>query len=254
MSENQHLSVTPAQAGVQAATEILEPWIPAFAGMTNKWSKPENSFRVTYQSPSGQCRGDPHSERTFMFSHHHGRGERRHARGGFTIGGRFGGHHHGSGRGGRLGRVFEHGDLRYVLLHLVAEKPRYGYELIKTIEEQFGGMYSPSPGVVYPTLTLLEELGQVSAESGGGTKRLYRVTEEGAKFLEANHTEVDRILNRIAETSRAFGGGPAPEIRRAVGNLEMALSIRLGKGPLDAGQVQAITQALDRAAAEIERI
>jgi DNA-binding PadR family transcriptional regulator len=190
-----------------------------------------------------------------MFPHHHGRGERRHARGGFAIGGgRFGGHHRSGGRGGRLGRVFEHGDLRHVLLQLVAEKPRYGYELIKTIEEQFGGMYSPSPGVVYPTLTLLEELGQVGAESGGGTKRLYRITEEGAKFLEANRAAVDRIFDRIAEASRAFGGGPAPEIRRAVGNLEMALSIRLGKGPLDAGQVQAITQALDRAAAEIERV
>jgi DNA-binding PadR family transcriptional regulator len=180
------------------------------------------------------------------------RGEHRHARGAFTIGGgRFGGHHRG---GGRMGRVFEHGDLRYVLLQFVAEKPRYGYELIKTIEDRFGGMYSPSPGVVYPTLTLLEELGHVSAEGGGGTKRLYSVTEEGSKFLDANRATVDRIFNRMAEASRAIGGGPAPEIRRAVGNLEMALSIRLGKGPLDPAQVQAITQALDRAAAEIERV
>src|SRR5215472_2033481 len=178
-----------------------------------------------------------------MFSHHHSRGQRRHARHGFTIGGgRFGSHHRGGGRGGRLGRVFEHGDLRYVLLQLVAEKPRYGYELIKTIEDQFGGMYSPSPGVVYPTLTLLEELGQVSVESGDGTKRLYRTTEDGAKFLEANRATVDRIFSRMAETSRAIGGGPAPEIRRAVGNLETALSIRLSKGPLDSQQVQAITQ------------
>jgi DNA-binding PadR family transcriptional regulator len=190
-----------------------------------------------------------------MFSNRHIHGERRHARGSFAVGGgRFGGHHRGGGRGGRLGRVFEHGDLRYVLLQLVAEKPRYGYELIKTIEEQFGGLYSPSPGVVYPTLTLLEELGQVSAESGGGTKKLYSVTAEGTEFLDANRTTVDRIFERMAEASRAIGGGPAPEIRRAVGNLEMALSIRLGKGPLDAGQVQAITQLLDRAAAEIERV
>jgi DNA-binding PadR family transcriptional regulator len=182
------------------------------------------------------------------------RDERRHARGGFGLGGgRFGGHHRLGGRGGRMGRVFDHGDLRYVLLQLVAEKPRYGYELIKTIEEQFGGMYSPSPGVVYPTLTLLEELGHLSAASGGGSKRLYSLTEEGVKFLDANRAAVDRVFSRMAEASRAIGGGPAPEIRRAVGNLEMALSIRLGKGPLDAAQVQSITQALDRAAAEIER-
>jgi DNA-binding PadR family transcriptional regulator len=190
-----------------------------------------------------------------MLINRYDRGERRHARGGFGIGGgRFGGHHRGGGRGRGPGRFFDHGDLRYVLLQLVAEKPRYGYELIKIIEEQFGGMYSPSPGVVYPTLTLLEELGYVSAESGGGTKRLYSVTDEGAKYLDENRATVDGIFSRMAEASRAIGGGPAPEIRRAIGNLEMALSIRLGKGPLDAGQVQAVTQALDRAAAEIERV
>ena len=79
-----------------------------------------------------------------MLINRYARGERRHARGGFGIGGgRFGGHHRGGGRGRGPGRFFDHGDLRYVLLQLVAEKPRYGYEMIKTIEEQFGGMYSP---------------------------------------------------------------------------------------------------------------
>jgi DNA-binding PadR family transcriptional regulator len=150
--------------------------------------------------------------------------------------------------------VFEHGDLRYVLLQLIAERPRYGYELIKTIEEQFGGMYSPSPGVVYPTLTLLEELGYVRAESSEGTKRLFSVTEEGANYLAANRAQVDAVFSRMAEVSRAIGGGPAPEIRRALGNLEMALSIRLGKGPLSAEQIRAITQALDRTAGEIEQV
>lgn len=189
-----------------------------------------------------------------MFVNRHGRSERRQARGGFGFGRHFHGHQHGGGRGGRLGRVFEHGDLRYVLLRFVAERPSYGYELIKTIEEQFGGMYSPSPGVVYPTLTLLEELGYVSAESGGGTKKLYSVTEEGAKFLDANRALVDGIFSKMAEMSRAIGDGPAPEIRRAVGNLEMALSIRLSKGPLSPEQLRAITDTLDRTAGEIERV
>ena len=153
-------------------------------------------------------------------------------------GGRFGSHHHhhhGGGRRGPLGRVFDHGDLRYVLLQLIAEKPSHGYELIKAIEEKFGGTYSPSPGVVYPTLTHLEELGYLRSESGGGTKKLYSITEEGAQFLAANKTLVDAIFARMAEASRSSGGGPAPEIRRAMHNLEMALSIRLGRGPLDAG-------------------
>ena len=184
----------------------------------------------------------------------HARAERRHARSDFGFGGRrFGGHHHGGGRGGRLGRVFEHGDLRYVLLQLVAEKPRHGYELIKAIEEKFGGMYSPSPGVVYPTLTHLEELGYMRAEPGGGTKKLYSITEEGVNFLAANQPLVDTIFRRMAEASRAYDGGPPPEIRRAMHNLQTALSIRLGRGPLDAGQVGRITEVLDRVAGEVER-
>ena len=190
-----------------------------------------------------------------MFGFRHARGERRHARGGFDFGGRrLGGHdHQGGGRGRRLGRVLDHGDLRYVLLHLVAEKPRHGYELIKAIEEKFGGMYSPSPGVVYPTLTHLEELGYLRTEAGGGTKKLYSITDEGANFLAANQALVNAISDRMAEASRAYGGGPPPELHRAMHNLEMALSIRLGRGPLDAAQLRTITEALDRVAGEIER-
>jgi DNA-binding PadR family transcriptional regulator len=186
-----------------------------------------------------------------MHRHEHNRDQRRHARGGFGFAGRhFSGHQR---RGGRLGRVFEHGDLRYVLLQLIAERPRHGYELIKAIEEQFGGMYSPSPGVIYPTLTLLEELGYLRAETAGGTRKLYSITTEGTAFLDANRALVDAILARMAEVSRTYGGGPAPEIRRAMHNLELALSIRLGRGPLDGEQVRAVAGTLDRAAAEIER-
>jgi len=192
-----------------------------------------------------------------MFKHPHSDGERRHARGLFGHGSeRFGGHRgggFGGGRGRRLGRVFEHGDLRYVLLHLIAERPCHGYELIKAIEERLGGMYSPSPGVVYPTLTLLEELGYLRPETAEGTRKLYSITEAGAAFLAANHALVEAILARMAEISRAYAGGPAPEIRRALHNLELALSIRLGKGPLATPQLRTITDALDRVAGEIER-
>ena len=185
-----------------------------------------------------------------MFKDRNGRGERRHVRAGFSLEGRgFRGH----GRGGRLGRrVFDHGDLRYVLLQLIAEKPRHGYELIKAIEERFSGRYSPSPGVIYPTLTLLEELGYLRSEAGG-SKKLYSITEEGTAFLDANRPLVDAIVARMAEMSRTLGGSPAPEIRRAMHNLEYSLSIRLAKGPLDAEQVRMITEALDRTAGEIER-
>jgi DNA-binding PadR family transcriptional regulator len=176
--------------------------------------------------------------------------DRRHALGMF---GRFGGHRHGEGRGGRLGRFFDHGDLRYVLLGLIAEQPRHGYELIKAIEDRFGGLYSPSPGVVYPTLTLLEELGYIRPESAEGPRKQFAVTPEGSEFLAANRAVVDQLFARIAEVTRAYGGGPAPEIRRALHNLEAALTIRLGRGPLGPDEVSAVTAILDRAASEIER-
>jgi DNA-binding PadR family transcriptional regulator len=189
-----------------------------------------------------------------MFGHRHGGNNRRHARGMFGFGGgRFGGHHHGGGRGGRLGRFFEHGDHRYVLLGLIAEQPRHGYELIKAIEERFGGLYSPSPGVVYPTLTLLEELGYIRPEGADGPRKQFVVTPEGTAFLAANRAVVDQIFARMAEVTRAYGGGPAPEIQRALRNLEAALAIRLGRGPLGADEVRGVTAILDRAAGEIEQ-
>jgi DNA-binding PadR family transcriptional regulator len=187
-----------------------------------------------------------------MHNNPHHRDGRRQARGAFGRETRHFGHHRG-GRDRRSGRIFDHGELRYLVLHLIAERPRYGYELIKAIEDQFGGMYSPSPGVIYPTLTLLEELGHLRPETAEGPRKLYSITEEGTAFLAANRTLVDAILGRMAEASRAYAGGPAPEIRRALHNLQEALSIRLGKGPLDAAQVHAITDALDRVAGEIER-
>jgi DNA-binding PadR family transcriptional regulator len=190
-----------------------------------------------------------------MHEHRHQHDDRRHARGGMF--GRFGGyprhdHRHG-GRGGRLGRFFDHGDLRYVLLGLIAEQPRHGYELIKAIEEKFGGLYSPSPGVIYPTLTLLEELGYIRPESTSGPRKQFVITPEGTEFLAANKALVDQIFARMAEVTRTYGGGPAPEISRALQNLEAALAIRLGRGPLGADEVRAVTAILDRTAGEIEQ-
>jgi DNA-binding PadR family transcriptional regulator len=171
-------------------------------------------------------------------------------RGGFGLGGQ---HRHRGLHGGRTRRVFDQGDLRYVLLQLIADKPSHGYELIKAIEEKFGGTYSPSPGIIYPTLTLLEELGyaRIAAEAGG--RKLYSITDEGTAFLTANRPAVDTVMARMAEISQAYGGGPAPEIRRALQNLEAALAIRLGRGPLGPDQVRAVTVILDRTAGEIEQ-
>ena len=106
---------------------------------------------------------------------------------------RMGRHGHG-GRGGRGGgRMFQHGDLRLLILALIAEAPRHGYEMIREIESRLGGAYAPSPGVVYPTLTMLEELGYVTSATTEGSKRQYTVTPEGTAHLAASQATVDAI-------------------------------------------------------------
>jgi DNA-binding PadR family transcriptional regulator len=149
--------------------------------------------------------------------------------------------------------VFEQGDLRLVLLKLIADKPRHGYELIKAVEEAVGGAYAPSPGVVYPTLTLLEDMGyaKVQAEGDSG-KKLYTVTPEGEALLGEQAKAVEALFARMAEVATNNRGRNAPQILRAMQNLQVALRYRLGRGPLSETQVQAIAAALDAAAGAVE--
>jgi DNA-binding PadR family transcriptional regulator len=160
---------------------------------------------------------------------------------------------HGHGARSGLGRFFAHGDLRLVILHLITEKPRHGYEIIKAIEEQVGGAYSPSPGVIYPTLTLLEELGHVTVSPGDGAKKLHAITTEGRAYLDAYRPAVDALLARMQEASRVHDGGPAPQIVRAMENMKLALRLRLSRGPLSDEQVNAVAAAIDGAAISVER-
>ena len=121
-------------------------------------------------------------------SEHHHRGRHR--------------HHHGGRHGGRL---FDYGELRLLLLAMIAERPRHGYELIKAIEERFGGSYTPSPGVMYPTLSWLDDMGYAAIEAEEGGRKRYRITTEGEAFLVANRAAADALLSRA---------GPAGADRR----------------------------------------
>ena len=170
--------------------------------------------------------GEPHHERD------DGRGHHRHGR--------------------RSGRLFDHGELRLVVLKLISERPRHGYEIIKEIEDRVAGTYSPSPGVIYPTLTMLEELGHATLVESDGRK-LYAITAEGSDYLAANRTAVEHALARMQSVNTRHGGGPAPEITRARENLKLALRLREGRGPLTEQQVRDIAAALDAAAVAIER-
>ncbi len=155
------------------------------------------------------------------------------------------------GRGG--GRVFGHGGLRLVLLQLISDKPSHGYELIKTIEERLNGAYSPSPGVIYPTLTLLEEMGYATVADSSGGRKLYSITPAGQEFLTANRATADAMLARMNDAGSPANGRP-PQVVRALENFKLAVRMRLGRAPLSEDQANAFAAALDTAAQNIERL
>ena len=136
----------------------------------------------------------------------------------------------GFGRGGGGGRIFGPGDLRLMLLALIAEKPRHGYELIKEIEQKFGGAYSPSPGSIYPTLTLLEELEQVRASAPDGARKLFEITDQGRAFLDENRATLDGVVARMGLAARHMSGRAWPEsVHQAMHTLKHALLLRPGE-------------------------
>src|ERR1700744_5092787 len=103
--------------------------------------------------------------------------------------------HHKHGRDG--GRAFDYGELRLLVLEMVADQPCHGYELMRAIEQRMGGSYSPSPGAIYPTLAWLEDSGYAQIEPGSGTRKRYSITPEGKAFLTANRAAIDDMLARI---------------------------------------------------------
>ena len=161
----------------------------------------------------------------------------------------WGHHRHGGGR-----RMFEQGDLRFLVLSLIAEKPRHGYELIKEIEERTGGAYAPSPGVVYPLLTMLEEMGFVTLAAEDGGKKLYAITDDGRAELEKNKETLEHINAHVDGVRERSVGGRSPQIMRAIQNFRTALHLRMERGPLTDEQAQKIADAIDAAAQTIERI
>jgi DNA-binding PadR family transcriptional regulator len=183
---------------------------------------------------------------------HHFVDRARCAHDGFAHGPDLGRHWRG-GFGSREGRMFDSGDLRLVIVALVAEKPRHGYEIIKALEERVGGGYSPSPGVVYPTLTLIEDMGYATAAQDQGGRKLYTLTAEGEAFLAANRAQVDAIFARLDGANSDRRGEIAP-LWRAMENLRVAVRLRLRRRAPSPAEIQAVADALDAAAKAIERI
>lgn len=122
------------------------------------------------------------------------------------------------GRGRRRRQMFESGEVKFVILRLLKEKPMHGYEVMKALEEKMAGCYSPSPGTVYPTLQLLEDEGYVRVEESEG-KKVYHVTPEGEAYLNENRDVIDEIVDRVRETVRDVTGGAMGDVHRTFGRL-----------------------------------
>jgi DNA-binding PadR family transcriptional regulator len=191
-----------------------------------------------------------------MRSFHHDHGSHRHAAG---HGGHYGYGRGGRGdpddaRGGRRRRVFDSGELRLVLLKLIADQPRHGYELIRAIEELTGGLYVPSAGMVYPILTLLQDMGHIEEATTGGTRKQFAATAEGTAHLAEKKQEIEALfarLSQLASMRQRTDGGP---IRRAMGNLRAVLMYRLDRETVETETVHAVAAILDEAAQKIERL
>lgn len=154
--------------------------------------------------------------------------------------------------GRRGGRVFGPGDLRLALLALIEEKPRHGYELIKELEQKFGGGYAPSPGSVYPTLTLLEELGYLRSSASEGTKRLFEITTDGAKHLRENDAALKSALARMEMAARAVSGEtPPPVLHHAMHTLKASLLFH--RGGWDETETERVRKIIEEAAQAITR-
>ena len=151
-------------------------------------------------------------------------------------------------------RMFGSGELRLVLLKLIADEPRHGYDLIRAIETLTGGDYAPSPGVVYPTLTMLADMGLIEEVAAEGSRKAFTATTEGKAHLEENKDEVEALFERLEEAAPDKEGKRHPPIGRAIGNLMTALRHRVAHDGFDDALVHEITEILDDAAQRIERL
>lgn len=156
-------------------------------------------------------------------------------------------------RGGS-GRMFGQGDLKFVILRLLAEKPRHGYDIIKELEERSGGSYSPSPGTVYPTLVMLEDMGFARATPEESGKKIYSITPEGRAHLEEHGGAVDDIFERMARVVEGLFDAPMGEVHSAFRRAGKAAYGTATRNVRDAELLRRVSEILDRAAREIEEL
>ena len=159
--------------------------------------------------------------------------------------------------GGPRGRVLDSAELRLVLLKLIHDEPRHGYDLIGAIEALSGGTYAPSPGMVYPTLTLLADQGLVD-ETADGSRKRFACNADGARLLADQADAVSAAIARLEDLAKINKRPEQGPVQRAMRNLHSVLQSRLSDkdaSSAEARQLQLwIAEILDDAAQRIERV
>lgn len=156
--------------------------------------------------------------------------------------------------GGRRPRFFGHGDLRLVILDILTRNASHGYELIKAIENMTQGNYTPSPGVIYPTLDYLQDQTYITiTEDENGRKRI-AITVAGQQWLDENQEQLAQIQARIKARSVGFQLRKNPQMKRALDNFKAVLDLKVNQGELSDAQLKQIIGVIDRAALEISQL
>lgn len=159
------------------------------------------------------------------------------------------GHH-----GGRRQRFFGHGELRLVLLNILKDNASHGYELIKAIESLTQGNYTPSPGVIYPSLDLLQDQGLITVQEEDGGRKRIAITAEGTRTLEENRDQLEQIQARIKARMVGHELRKNPQMKRAIDNFKAVLDLKVNQGEVSDAQLKQIIGVIDRAALEISQL
>ncbi len=188
-----------------------------------------------------------------MFFGHKHRAHRRHGlvAGGYGFGAE---DFEGRGRGRGRRKLFDGPSLRLILLRLIEEQPRHGYDLIRELEERSGGVYAPSPGVIYPTLTLLAEIGQIEEQAQEGSRKQFAITSLGSAFLAENHDQAELLFDRLARLGADSSTADHMPVARALDNLNAVLRHRLSRAGTAMSTIHDAAALIDEAAQKIERL
>ncbi|MBP2156552.1 PadR family transcriptional regulator [Erwinia rhapontici] len=153
----------------------------------------------------------------------------------------------------RREKILDASDIRLLLLHFLSHNAAHGYELIKAVEELSKGEYSPSPGIIYPNLQLLEEMECIAVVDGQATRKAYRLEEKGTEQLQQHAAALVSIIQRLSTLAVLVNNRSLPDVERAIHNMKTALNVRLSQDGISQQSLFAIIDALDDAAKKIER-